>query len=141
MNLLKRTFNLKMNAGAAKFELATIGPVLSPYTTREAIKSFCEAFNVETAVFKQNLDILVTLYLNHDHTFFFAIKGPRLVNLIRYYHLTFDCEEKFIPIRDLFNVFLVKHYFLLQKLVMKNDFYLKTLFKSTCIDLHYIKKI
>ena len=42
MNLLKRTFNLKILTGVTKFEMSTVGPVLSPYTNRDTVKNICE---------------------------------------------------------------------------------------------------
>lgn len=83
MNLLKRTFNLKVLTGVTKFEMPTIGPVLSPYTNRDTVKKICEEINLATKGLRGNLPMLATLYLNYDHTFFFILKSYNLVTLLK----------------------------------------------------------
>lgn len=140
MNILKRSFNLKMASGAAKFEVSTIGPVLSPFTNRDTIKLFCDAFNQETKLLKPNLDLFVTLYLNYDHTFFFVIKGLRAVQLLQFYHCQFDVNASAISVFALFDVFLIKYHFIIRSLLFKNDVYLACLYKSMIVNLENIKK-
>jgi ribosomal protein L11 len=121
---LKRYFNLVLQSSKASFEDQFIGPVLSPFMTRDKIKVFCEEFNNKSKIIKASLKLMVKLYLYDDKTFFFIIKGVSFSLLVKLllnlnFH-EFNNAIKTITIFEMYDLIYFKNIFLVKFLSYDN---------------------
>lgn len=148
-SIIKRFFKLRISSKGAVFEDPTIGPILSPFLTRDKITNFCNDFNNFSKVYLSDIKLSVIFFLNIDNSFFYIIKGPRFSELLKliinvesllnisennfiilteiydliYFKFSFFCLNVF------FNSFLLKRFFLdslfsIKNLIIINDIFL-----------------
>lgn len=127
-NIIKRFLKLRIKPGCAIFEDQSIGPILSPFITRDKINNFCNDFNNISKIYITDLKLSVIFYLNFDNTFFFVIKGPRLSEVIKLilninslYKIT---SSDFLFLSEFFDLVFFKYFFFFKNL-RYNNFILK----------------
>ena len=82
-NIIKRFIKLRIKPVNAVFEDQGIGPILSPFLTRDKINIFCSEFNNISKSYINEFKLSVIFFINLDNSFFFVIKGPRLSELLK----------------------------------------------------------
>ena len=74
-NIIKRFIKLRIKSTGAVFEDQSIGPILSPFLTRDKINIFCTEFNNVSKIYINEFKLSVIFFINMDNSFFFIIKG------------------------------------------------------------------
>jgi hypothetical protein len=72
---IKRFFNLIIPSMKAVFENQAIGPILSPYISKDKINNFCTEFNTVSIIYKYSLLLHIKLILFVDNSFFLLLKA------------------------------------------------------------------
>lgn len=130
-NLIKRFFKLRINACNATFEDPTIGPILSPFLTRDKIIIFCNDFNNFSKIYLNDIKLSVIFFLNIDNSFFYIIKGPRFSELLKLIlninSLYLISNDNFIFLTELYDLIFFKYSFFSSSLFF-NSFLLKRFF-------------
>jgi hypothetical protein len=126
-NIIKRSFKLRILPNLASFEDINIGPILSPFISREKINIFCNDFNNNTKFHINELKLSVIFYLNIDNSFFYIIKGPRLSELFKMVitinNLYNSDLENFLYLTELYDFLYYKY-----NIFLNNDFFFKNFF-------------
>jgi ribosomal protein L11 len=140
-NIIKRSFKLRINAGNASFEDLTIGPILSPFLTRDKIIIFCNDFNNFSKIYLNDIKLSVIFFLNVDNSFFFIVKGPRFSQLLKFIlninSLSIMSNDNFIFLTELYDLIFFKYSFF-SSILFFNSFLLKRFFLDI---LYSIKKL
>jgi ribosomal protein L11 len=137
-NIIKRFFKLRINAGNALFEDPTIGPILSPFLTRDKITIFCNDFNNFSKIYLNDIKLSVIFFLNIDNSFFYIIKGPRFSELLKLIlninSLSLILENNFILLTELYDLIFFKYSFFCSKFFF-NSFLLKRFFLDSLFSI------
>lgn len=127
-NIIKRFIKLRIKPVNAVFEDQGIGPILSPFLTRDKINIFCSEFNNISKSYINEFKLSVIFFINLDNSFFFVIKGPRLSELLKIilninslYNIS---NDNFLYLTEFFDLLFFKYFFFILN-VRYNDFLLK----------------
>jgi ribosomal protein L11 len=141
-NIIKRFFKLRVNAGNAAFEDPTIGPILSPFLTRDKITLFCNDFNNFSKIYLNDIKLSVIFFLNLDNSFFYIIKGPRFSELLKLIlninSLSVISEDNFIFLTELYDLIYFKYSFFCSNFFF-NSFLLKRFFLDSLFSIKNLK--
>jgi hypothetical protein len=128
---IKRFFNLIIPSMKAVFENQAIGPILSPYISKDKINNFCTEFNTVSIIYKYSLLLHIKLILFVDNSFFFIIKGPTLSLLFKLVYNIDSCfqlKDFDINVFDFFDLVFVKDFFFLNQ--VKTSYVFSFFFKK-----------
>ena len=112
--IIKRLFKLRLIPMNASFEDTNVGPILSPFLTKDKINQFCLDFNENSKFYFLDLRLSVIFFLNTDNSFFYIIKGQRLSELLKLILNTtslFKIDESFIFLTEFYDVIFYKYFF------------------------------
>jgi ribosomal protein L11 len=130
-NIIKRFFKLRISSKNAAFEDPTIGPILSPFLTRDKITLFCNDFNNYSKIYLSEIKLSVIFFLNIDNSFFYIIKGPRFSELLKFVlninSLSNIHSDNFIFLTEIYDLIFFKFSFFCSNFFF-NSFLLKRFF-------------
>jgi ribosomal protein L11 len=130
-NIIKRFFKLRISAKNAVFEDPTIGPILSPFLTRDKILLFCNDFNNFSKNYINDIKLSIIFFLNIDNSFFYIVKGPRFSELLKLIlnidNLSIYYENNSIILTELYDLIFFKFSFFCLNFFF-NSFLLKRFF-------------
>lgn len=138
--ILKRYFNLRINANSAIFENQSIGPNLSPFMQKDKINQFCVEFNNVTTFYKSNeIELYVRLNLYYDNSFNFIIKGPSFPFLFKlFYNIdklkNLNIKKDEIDLFMIYKIIFIKNYFINKNL---NNYLFNLFIKDQFKNLYY----
>ena len=138
--ILKRYFNLRINANSAVFENQGIGPNLSPYMQKDKINQFCNEFNNITNFYKSSeIELYVRLNLYYDNSFNFIIKGTSFPFLFKLFYnidklVDFNIKNYEIDLFIIYKIIFIKNYFINKDL---NNYLLNLFLKNQYKNLYY----
>lgn len=140
-NIIKRFIKLRIKPTGAVFEDQSIGPILSPFLTRDKINIFCTEFNNVSKIYINEFKLSVIFFINMDNSFFFIIKGPRLSELLKIvlninslYNIS---NENFLYLTEFFDLLFFKYSFFVSNIKF-NDFLLKKFMINSLFSLKNI---
>jgi ribosomal protein L11 len=140
-NIIKRFIKLRIKPKEAVFEDQSIGPILSPFLTRDKINIFCSEFNNVSKIYINEFKLSVIFFINMDNSFFFIIKGPRLSELLKIvlninslYNIS---NENFLYLTEFFDLLFFKYSFFVSNIKF-NDFLLKKFMINSLFSLKNI---